>query len=82
MPPVEDDVVRTLVTGPRFNSTAVKLAEDRGADLTFMPAYTDEATLKEMLCSSKASVILSRMGRVSANVIAAVPAPRVAGHPR
>ncbi|MFN7245059.1 MAG: NAD(P)-dependent oxidoreductase, partial [Dietzia cercidiphylli] len=66
-----------LVTGPRLDATAVKLAEDRGATLAFMPPYADEASLIQMARDTGAEAILSRMGRVSAEVIAAASALRV-----
>lgn len=78
MPPAEDDDVTTiLVTGPRLDATAVKLAENRGATLAFMPPYADEASLIQMARDTGAEAILSRMGRVSAAVIAAAPVLRV-----
>lgn len=66
-----------LVTGPRLDATAVKLAEQRGATLEFMPPYADEASLIAAIQESGAEAILSRMGRVSAAVMAAAPALRV-----
>lgn len=66
-----------LVTGPRLDGAAVKLAEQRGATLEFMPPYADEASLIAAVQESGAEVILSRMGRVSAAVMAAAPALRV-----
>lgn len=66
-----------LVTGPRLDATAVTLAEARGAKLEFMPPYADEASLIAAVQESGAEAILSRMGRVSAAVMAAAPALRV-----
>lgn len=66
-----------LVTGPRLDATAVTLAEARGAKLEFMPPYADEASLIAAVQESGAEGILSRMGRVSAAVMAAAPALRV-----
>lgn len=66
-----------LVTGPRLDGAAVKLAEQRGATLEFMPPYADEASLIAAIQESGAEAILSRMGRVSAAVMAAAPALRV-----
>ncbi|TJZ79958.1 hydroxyacid dehydrogenase [Paracoccus hibiscisoli] len=66
-----------LVTGPRLDAAAVTLAEERGATLTFMPPYADEASLIAAVRETGACAILSRMGRVSAAVIAAAPALRV-----
>ncbi|ODT57703.1 MULTISPECIES: NAD(P)-dependent oxidoreductase [Paracoccus] len=66
-----------LVTGPRLDAAAVTLAEERGATLAFMPPYADEASLIAAARETGACAILSRMGRVSAAVIAAAPALRV-----
>lgn len=66
-----------LVTGPRLDAAAVKLAEERGAALAFMPPYADETSLIAAVRETGAEAILSRMGRVSAAVMAAAPALRV-----
>jgi D-3-phosphoglycerate dehydrogenase / 2-oxoglutarate reductase len=73
----DDDVTTILVTGPRLDATAVTLAEARGAKLEFMPPYANEASLIAAVQESGAEAILSRMGRVSAAVMAAAPALRV-----
>ncbi|APX24897.1 MAG: hydroxyacid dehydrogenase [Rhodobacteraceae bacterium] len=66
-----------LVTGPDLDPAAVALATEHGFDLVHTPAYAESQVISEHLVKSGAVGIVSRMGRIDAEVMDAAPQLRV-----
>ncbi|SDA93798.1 hydroxyacid dehydrogenase [Sinorhizobium sp. NFACC03] len=66
-----------LVTGPALNERAVKLAEDSGYSLVYVPPYTSEEDLVGIVAGADPVGVVVRMGRFGASAIAAAPSLRV-----
>ena len=66
-----------LVTGPAINERAVRLAEDNGYSLVYVPPYTSEEDLVRIVADADPVGVIVRMGRFGASVIAAAPSLRV-----
>ncbi|WP_429808999.1 hydroxyacid dehydrogenase [Ensifer sp. B1-9] len=66
-----------LVTGPAINERAVKLAEERGYSLVYVPPYTSEEDLVGIVSRADPVGVIVRMGRFGASAIAAAPSLRV-----
>lgn len=62
-----------LVTGPDLDPAAVALATEHGFDLVHTPAYAESAVISEHLKACGAVGIVSRMGRIDADVMDAAP---------
>ncbi|WDZ81742.1 hydroxyacid dehydrogenase (plasmid) [Ensifer adhaerens] len=66
-----------LVTGPAINERAVKLAEERGYSLVYVPPYTSEQDLVGVVSKADPVGVIVRMGRFGASAIDAAPSLRV-----
>lgn len=66
-----------LVTGPAINERAVKLAEERGYSLVYVPPYTSEEALVGIVAGADPVGVIVRMGRFGASAIDAAPSLRV-----
>lgn len=66
-----------LVTGPDLDPAAAKLVADHGFRAVHTPPYADSAVISEMLRSTGAVGIVSRMGRIDASVMDAGPQLKV-----
>lgn len=66
-----------LVTGPAINEHAVKLAEDHGYNLVYVPPYTSEEDLVRLVADADPVGVVVRMGRFGASAINAAPSLRV-----
>ncbi|KSV91566.1 hydroxyacid dehydrogenase [Sinorhizobium sp. GL28] len=66
-----------LVTGPAINERAVKLAEESGYSLVYVPPYTSEEDLVGFVASADPVGVIVRMGRFGASAIDAAPSLRV-----
>ncbi len=66
-----------LVTGPDLAPAAAQLVADHGYVTVHTPAYADSAQISELLRSTQATGIVSRMGRLDADVMDAGPQLRV-----
>jgi D-3-phosphoglycerate dehydrogenase len=66
-----------LVTGPAINERAVKLAEERGYSLVYVPPYTSEQDLVGVVSNADPVGVIVRMGRFGASAIDAAPSLRV-----
>lgn len=58
-----------LVTGPDLAPSASKYVEDYGYRTVHTPPYADSATIAQLLVETRAEGIVSRMGRLDADVI-------------
>ena len=66
-----------LVTGPSLDPAAAAIAGEHGYDTLYTPAYTDAAGLIELIGSAEVVGIVSRMGRIDAEVLGHAPPLRV-----
>lgn len=66
-----------LVTGPDLDPAAAKLVTDHGYRTEHTPAYADSAVISDLLRRTGAVGIVSRMGRLDADVMDAAPQLRV-----
>ncbi len=66
-----------LVTGPDLAPAAAQLAADKGYRTAHTPAYADSAVISAHLKETQAVGIVSRMGRLDADVMEAAPQLRV-----
>lgn len=66
-----------LVTGPDLAPAAAQLVTGHGYRTVHTPPYADSAKISELLRSTKAIAIVSRMGRLDADVMDAGPQLRV-----
>ncbi|MCY1333454.1 Hydroxypyruvate reductase [compost metagenome] len=66
-----------LVTGPAINERAVKLAEESGYSLVYVPPYTSEEDLVGFVASADPVGVIVRMGRFGASAIDAALSLRV-----
>lgn len=66
-----------LVTGPDLDPAAAQLVLDHGYQTIHTPAYADSAVISQLLQETGAVGIVSRMGRVDAEVMDAGPQLRV-----
>lgn len=66
-----------LVTGPNLAPAAAKLVADHGFQTVHTPPYADSAKIAELLQETQAVGIVSRMGRLDAEVMDVAPQLRV-----
>ncbi|MDV7270260.1 hydroxyacid dehydrogenase [Thioclava sp. A2] len=66
-----------LVTGPDLDPSAAKLVAEHGYETVHTPPYADSEVISEFLKKTGAVGIVSRMGRLDANVMDAAPQLRV-----
>ncbi|CUH82242.1 hydroxyacid dehydrogenase [Tropicibacter naphthalenivorans] len=66
-----------LVTGPDLDPAAAQLVADHGFETVHTPAYADSAVISEYLQKTGAVGIVSRMGRIDAEVMDAAPQVKV-----
>lgn len=62
-----------LVTGPDLDPSAAQLVADRGYRLVHTPPYADSAVISQYLQKTGSEGIVSRMGRLDADVMDAAP---------
>lgn len=68
---------KILVTGPDLDPSAVALVKDRGYETVHTPAYADSDVISTLLVETGAEGIVSRMGRLDADVLEKAPKLRV-----
>ncbi|MCA0043319.1 hydroxyacid dehydrogenase [Celeribacter litoreus] len=66
-----------LVTGPDLAPAAKTLAAERGYSLVYGPAYAEASVLADLMVESGAVGIVSRLGRIDAQVMDAAPQLKV-----
>lgn len=66
-----------LVTGPDLAEAATELVAENGYELVHTPPYADSDVISDFLKKTGAVGIVSRMGRLDANVMDAAPQLRV-----
>ncbi|NDV00493.1 hydroxyacid dehydrogenase [Pseudoroseicyclus tamaricis] len=66
-----------LVTGPDLHPSAVEIVKARGFSTAHTPAYADSANIIELLAETGAQGIVSRMGRIDAEVMDSAPGLKV-----
>jgi D-3-phosphoglycerate dehydrogenase len=66
-----------LVTGPDLAPSAAKYVADHGYKTVHTPPYADSATIARLLVETQAEGIISRMGRLDADVMDAGPQVKV-----
>lgn len=66
-----------LVTGPDLDASAQAIVEAEGYRTVHAPAYADSAVIGDLLASTGAVGIVSRMGRIDADVMDRSPALKV-----
>lgn len=66
-----------LVTGPDLDSSAAALIAENGYQIVHTPPYANSEKISEILKSTGAVGIISRMGRLDASVMDAAPQLRV-----
>lgn len=68
---------KILVTGPDLDPQAETLARERGYETVHTPPYADSGVIADCLRQTGARGIVSRMGRIDAEVMDAAPQLRV-----
>lgn len=68
---------KILVTGPDLDPQAEALARENGYETVHTPPYADSAVIADCLRQTGARGIVSRMGRIDADVMDAAPQLRV-----
>ncbi len=68
---------KILVTGPDLDPSAVALVKDHGYETVHTPAYADSDVISTLLVETGAEGIVSRMGRLDADVLEKAPNLRV-----
>ncbi|MCR9280586.1 MAG: hydroxyacid dehydrogenase [Rhodobacteraceae bacterium] len=68
---------KILVTGPDLDPSAVALVQDHGYETVHTPAYADSDVISTLLVETGAEGIVSRMGRLDADVLEKAPNLRV-----
>ncbi|WP_010142374.1 hydroxyacid dehydrogenase [Oceanicola sp. S124] len=68
---------KILVTGPDLDQAAARLLAEHGYETVHTPAYADSAVISEYLQQTGAEGIVSRMGRLDAEVMDAAPRLKV-----
>jgi D-3-phosphoglycerate dehydrogenase len=66
-----------LVTGPDLAPSAAQLVSERGFETVHTPPYADSSVISGLLRETEAVGIVSRMGRIDAEVMDAAPQLRV-----
>ncbi|WP_269583835.1 hydroxyacid dehydrogenase [Roseibium sp. Sym1] len=66
-----------LVTGPDLDPSAAALVKEHGYDTVHTPAYADSAVISRFLIETGAEGVVSRMGRLDAEVMEKAPKLRV-----
>ncbi|QFT70567.1 (S)-sulfolactate dehydrogenase [Labrenzia sp. THAF35] len=68
---------KILVTGPDLDPSAAALVQDHGYETVHTPAYADSDVISTLLVETGAEGIVSRMGRLDADVLEKAPKLRV-----
>ena len=68
---------KILVTGPDLDPSAAALVQDHGYETVHTPAYADSDVISRLLVETGAEGIVSRMGRLDADVLEKAPKLRV-----
>ncbi|SFN87278.1 D-3-phosphoglycerate dehydrogenase [Cohaesibacter marisflavi] len=66
-----------LVTGPDLAPAAQELVQTHGFETVHTPAYAASEVIADFLVKTDAVAVVSRMGRIDANVIASAPSLKV-----
>ncbi|WP_319498473.1 hydroxyacid dehydrogenase [uncultured Cohaesibacter sp.] len=66
-----------LVTGPDLAPAAQRLVQEHGFETVHTPAYAASEVIADFLVKTDAVAVVSRMGRIDANVIESAPSLRV-----
>jgi len=66
-----------LVTGPELDPSAMQLVNGRDYKTVHTPAYADSTAISDLLKETGAVAIVSRMGRLDADIMDAAPQLRV-----
>nr|WP_321526319.1 hydroxyacid dehydrogenase [uncultured Cohaesibacter sp.] len=66
-----------LVTGPDLAPAAQKLVQEHGFETVHTPSYAASEVIADFLVKTDAVAVVSRMGRIDANVIESAPSLRV-----